>query len=68
MKKLLMKKQGFEEREKRKSGNIYSLESYVDEYGIIKVSERLDKSNLNNEFKYPIVLPKYSPISKLIIA
>ena len=36
---------------------------YEEEDGIIRVEERLDKSNLNNECKHPIVLPKGSPIS-----
>ena len=33
----------------------------------IRVGGRLDKSNLNNEWKHSIVLPKDSPISKSII-
>ena len=33
----------------------------------IRVGGRLDKSNLNNEWKHLVVLPKYSPITKLII-
>ena len=52
----------------KKSSQIYNLDPYIDEDGIIRVGGRLDKSNLNNECKHPIVLPKGSPISKLIIA
>ena len=68
MKKLLVKKQGSEEAEIKKSSQIYNLDPYIDEDGIIRVGGRLDKSNLNNECKHLIVLPKGSPISKLIIA
>ena len=51
----------------KNSSQIYNLDPYIDEDGIIRVGGRLDKSNLNNECKHPIVLPKGSPISKLII-
>ena len=67
MKKLLLKKQGSEVAEIKKNSQIYNLDPYIDEDGIIKVEGRLDKSNLNNECKHPIVLSKGSPISKLII-
>ena len=68
MKKLLMRKQGSEEAEIKNSSQIYNLDSYIDEDGIIRVGGRLDKSIFNNECEHPIVLPKGSPISKLIIA
>ena len=63
-----MKKQESEEVEIQKSSRIYNLDPYIDDDGIIIVGGRQDKSNLNNECKHPIVLPKGSPISKLIIA
>ena len=44
MKKLLMKKQVFKE----------AINSYLDEYGIIRVGRRLDKFNLSNECKHLI--------------
>ena len=68
MKKLLIKEQGSEEAEIKKSSQIYNLDPYVEEYGIIRVGGRLYKLNLNNDCKHPIVLPKGSPISKLIIS
>ena len=68
MKKLLMNKQGSEEAELKKSSQIYNLYPYIDEDGLIRVGGRLDKSNLNNECKHPIVVPKGSPISKLKVA
>ena len=63
-----MRKQGSEEAEIKNSSQIYNLDSYIDEDGIIRVGGRLDKSIFNNECEHPIVLPKGSPISKLIIA
>ena len=68
MKKLLIKKQGAEEAEIKKNSHIYNLDPYLDEDGIIRVGGRLEKSNWNNECIHPIVLPKGSTISKLIIA
>ena len=68
MKKLLIKKQGSEGVEIKKSSQIDNLDPYLDKDGIIRVGGRLDKSNLNNECKHLIMLPKGSPISKLIIA
>ena len=47
---------------------IYNLDHYLDEDGIIRVGGRLDKLNLSNKCKHLNVLPKGSPISKLIIA
>ena len=52
----------------RQTGSIKMLQineitGYEEEDGIIRVEGRLDKSNLNNECKHPIVLPKGSPIS-----
>ena len=67
MKKMLMKKQELEEVEIKKSCQIDNLDPYIDEDGIIRVGGRLDKSNLKNKCKHPIVLPKGSLISKLII-
>ena len=52
----------------KRSSQIYNLDAYIVENGIIRVGGRLDKSNLNNECKHPVVFPKGSPISKLIIA
>ena len=51
-----------------KSSKIYNLEPYLDKDGINRVLGRLNKSNLSNKYKNPIVILKGSPISKLIIA
>ena len=39
---------------------------YLDENGIDRSWWKVEKIKFNNEYKYPIVLPKNSPISKLI--
>ena len=63
-----MKKQSSKEAQIENSSQIYNLDPYFYEDGIIRVGERLDRSNLNNECKHSIVLSKGSPISKLKIA
>ena len=57
-----------EKTEIKNSSQIYNLDPYIDENGIIRVGGRLDKSNVNNEYKHVIVFLKGSPISKLIIS
>ena len=49
------------------SSKISSLNPYLDENGIIRVGGRLEKSNINNDCKHPILMPKNCHISKLII-
>ena len=49
------------------SGKISSLKPYLDENGIIRVGERLEKSDINSDCKHPILMQKYCHISKLII-
>ena len=49
------------------SGKISSLKPYLDENGIIRVGWRLEKTEINNDCKHPILMQKYCHISKLII-
>ena len=49
------------------SSKISSLNSYLDENGIIRVGGKFEKSDINNECKHPILMPKGCHISKLII-
>ena len=49
------------------SSKISSLSPYLDENGIIRVGGRLEKSDINNECKHPILMPKGCLFSKLII-
>ena len=64
MKKLLMNKQEFEETELKKSNQIYNLDPYLDVNDISRVVRRINKSNLSNECKHPIILLKDNFISK----
>ena len=49
------------------SSKINNLNPYLDENGIIRVGGRLEKSNINSDCKHPILMPKNSHVSKLII-
>ena len=40
------------------SSKISSLNPYMNENGIIKVGRRLEKSDIHNDFKHPILMPK----------
>lgn len=53
-------------RGKEKRTGHYNLHLYLDEYGIIIVVRRSNKSNLSIECK-PIKLPRDNPTSKLLI-
>ena len=63
LKQLKMKKK----ENVKTSIKISSLNPYLDENGIIRVAERLKKSDINNESKHPILMPKGCHTSKLII-
>ena len=49
------------------SSKISILKPYLDANGIIIVGGRLEKSDINNDCKHPILIPKDCHISKLII-
>ena len=46
---------------------LYRLDPFIDEEGLLRVGGRLSKSNLPRNVKYPVVLPKNSIISVMII-
>ena len=48
-------------------GPLYKLDPFLDENEILRVGGRLRRANLSDEVKFPIILPKRSHISKLII-
>ena len=64
---LKMKEETSDAREVKDSSDIAKLDPFLDERDLIRVGGRLARSNLNDECKHPIVLPKGSHISKLII-
>ena len=49
------------------SSKISSSNPYLDENGIIRVGERLEKFDIDNDCEHPILMPKRCHISKLII-
>ena len=49
------------------SSKISNLNPYLDKNAIIKVGGRLEKSDINNDCKLPILIPKGCHFSKLII-
>ena len=51
----------------KNSSKISSLNLYLDENGIIRAGWRLEKSDINNDCKHPILMPKDCHIRKLSI-
>ncbi|XP_064106705.1 uncharacterized protein LOC135215687 isoform X1 [Macrobrachium nipponense] len=51
----------------RKSSNLYKLDPFIGSDGLIRVGGRLHRSNFDVHVKYPVILPKNSHITELII-
>lgn len=51
-----------------KSNSLIRLTPFLDEHGLLRVGGRLHHTRLDPEFKHPYILPKSSPLTKLIIA
>lgn len=49
-------------------GSLKSLTPFIDDKGLLRVGGRLDKSSIGEDVKHPILLPKKSPLTDLIIA
>ena len=52
----IKEKQGSKDIEIKQSSQIYKLDRYLDEDGIVTDGERLDKSNLSNKYEHQIAL------------
>ena len=50
-----------------KTGPMYKLDPFVDDNGILRVGGRLRRANLNDDHKFPIILPKNDHVSRLIV-
>lgn len=50
-----------------KSNTLTRLTPFVDKFGILRVGERLQNSLLDPEAKHPMLLPRHSPLTDLII-
>ncbi|XP_031551078.1 uncharacterized protein LOC116288432 [Actinia tenebrosa] len=51
----------------KETSSLHTLDPFVDEKGIIKVGGRIRKANLSESLKNPIILPKSSHVTKLVI-
>ena len=51
----------------RKSSSICKLDPFLDEDGILRVSDRLRESSIPYDVKHPIILPKKGHITNLIL-
>ncbi|CAG2245419.1 unnamed protein product [Mytilus edulis] len=51
----------------KKSSKLFKLNPFIDENGLLRVGGRLERADLPYDAKHPILLPKDSNISKLII-
>lgn len=49
-----------------RSNSLTHLTPYIDQSGL-RVGRRLENTNLSHNFKHPILLPRHSPLSTLII-
>ena len=55
------------EKKVKFSGKISRLNPYLDENGIIKVGRKLEKIDISNVCKHPMLMPKDCHVSKFII-
>ena len=46
---------------------MYKLDPFIDDNGILRVGGRLRRPNLNDDHKFPIILPKNDHVSSLIV-
>ena len=58
--------------EQRKSniktyGSLYKLDPFVDDDGILRVGGRLRRASLSDDMKFPIILPRNSHVTTLIV-
>ena len=56
-----------ERRKVLKKSNIYCLDPFLDQEGILRVGGRLHRADLSYEERHPIILPKEHHITKLLI-
>ena len=49
------------------TSSIHQRDPFLNKDGVLRVGERLVKSNLSHEVKHPVLVPKYYTISQLII-
>ncbi len=52
----------------KKSSLLYRLDPFVDSNGVLRVGGRVQHSDLSEFLKYPILLPKHSHVTNLVVA
>jgi len=61
----------FQERKRSKivklSSNLYKLDPFLDEEGLLKVCGRLKSSTFPYEVKHPLIVPKNSHVTSLLV-
>ena len=50
-----------------KSSSLYKLDPFLDNNGILRVGGRLLRANLNDDHKFPVILPKNNHVSHLVV-
>ena len=55
------------ERSLNKASALCSLDPFIDGKGILRVGRRIGSSRLHEEYMYPMILPKKSKVTELII-
>ena len=48
--------------------SLYKLDPFVDEDGILRVGGRLRRASLTDDMKFPIILPRNSHVTTLIVS
>lgn len=51
----------------KRSSQIYRLDPYVDQEGILRIGGRLQHSNLSEEVKHPAIIPRHGHLTQLLI-
>ena len=59
--------QGFQGRRTRNVTSLQKLNPFLEKDGVLRVGGRIRRADLNNETKFPIILPRDSHITKLLV-
>ena len=51
----------------KKNSPLYKLDPFLDECGILRVGDRLGLSNFHSDVKHPIILPRKSHVTDLVV-
>lgn len=51
-----------------KTNSLTRITPFIDRFGLLRVGERLNNSNLDPDSKHPLILPRHSPFTTLVIA